>query len=60
MAQRLASLLDVEVLYPVQANAVFARAESPAGHAWEAGVCRFMCSWDTTPEDVDAFAREVR
>jgi len=60
MAQRLASRLDVEILHPVQANAVFARAEAPAGHLWEAGVCRFMCSWDTTPDDVDAFACEVR
>ena len=25
-----------------------------------AGGCRFMCSWDTQPEDVDALAADVR
>jgi threonine aldolase len=24
------------------------------------GGCRFMCSWDTRPESVDAFAADIR
>jgi threonine aldolase len=60
MAQRLASRLEVEVAYPVEANAVFARVDGPADYVWEPGLCRFMCSWDTTPNDVDAFASHVR
>jgi len=60
MAQRLAARLDVEIVHPVESNAVFARAEGLADHAWEPGICRFMCSWDTRPEDVEAFAVRVR
>ena len=56
---------------PVQANAVFA---DPAGrghaplqerfpfYVWDehTGEVRWMCSWDTTEEDVEAFAAAVR
>jgi threonine aldolase len=78
MARRLAAAVEplngVEVLYPVQANAVFARlapnaidhllANSAAEHPFDVwddatNVCRWMCSWDTEPEDVDAFATAV-
>src|SRR5687768_8720429 len=67
MAARLeavvAGLPDVKMLFPRQANAVFAELPLPvieALHAkgWlfytfiGAGGCRFMCSWDTQPEDV--------
>lgn len=70
MAERLGAGLagapDIEVVHPVQANAVFARiareriealqAVAPF-YVWdEAGdVCRLMCAFDTRPEDVDAF-----
>jgi threonine aldolase len=60
MAQRLASRLEVEIVHPVESNAVFARAVGQAAYAWEPGICRFMCSGDTRPEDVDAFAVRVR
>jgi threonine aldolase len=55
----------------VQANALF--AVLPPGvadelqrdwrfYTWDesTGEVRWMCSWDTTPEDVDAFAAAVR
>lgn len=76
MAQRLAAGLqkisDVNISYPVQSNAVFARIPKPAEeklHArdWQfyTGVItpdesRLMCSWDTTPEDVDGFVADLR
>ncbi len=78
MAARLheavSGLDGVEIAYPVQANAVFARlgrgaidhlmSTSEAEHpfyVWDdaEGVVRWMCSWDTTAEDVDAFAAAV-
>jgi threonine aldolase len=61
----------VEVTHPVEANAVFASlpretidrllAELPGEppfYVWDeaADEVRWMCSWDTTPEDVDALA----
>ena len=57
---------------PVQTNAVFAiaaaRRRSPSlqrqypFYVWDesAGEVRWMCSWDTTEEDVDGFAAAVR
>jgi threonine aldolase len=72
MAQRLRSALEpldgVEVVHPVEANAVFARLPrtaidtlltqlegDPPFHVWdhELGVVRWMCAWDTEPSDVD-------
>jgi len=75
MARRLAAGIDgvpgLRLAYPVQANAVFAAL--PAAvierllrdyrfYAWDdqAGVVRWMCSWQTTPADVDEFAAAVR
>ena len=55
----------------MQTNAVFAILPSPAiaercsatsrFYVWDeaAGEVRWMCSWDTTEEDVDAFAAAV-
>jgi threonine aldolase len=75
MAARLAdvvgSLPGVRITRPVQANAVFAIIPAPATRAlqeqfdfytWEenTGVVRWMCSWDTTEEDVEAFATALR
>jgi threonine aldolase len=74
MAQRLAAgvadVEDVRITQPVQANGVF--AVLPPGVAtavqrdwrfyeWDAqsGEVRWMCSWDTTPEEVDAFAAAI-
>jgi threonine aldolase len=75
MAARLAEAVGaveaVEITQPVQANAVF--AVLPGGvtprlqerfpfYVWDAetGEVRWMCSWDTTEADVDAFAAAVR
>jgi len=75
MAQRLLGavrgLPRVEVLYPVEANAVFARIPpaliAPLQQAtffwpWDerAGTVRWMCAFDTAPEDVDGFAATLR
>jgi threonine aldolase len=75
MAARLAhgvgSVPDVTITRPVQTNAVFARlpAEATAAlkeqfafYTWDesAGEVRWMCSWDTTEEDVESFSAAVR
>lgn len=76
MATRLATGLravpNVEILYPVQSNAVFARIPVAAGkklheRGWHfytgvitPGESRLMCSWDTTAEDVDDFVADLR
>ncbi len=74
MAQRLAAAIagvaDVRITQPVQANVVFAVLPRPARAAlqrdwrfyeWDAatGEVRWMCSWDTTPGEVDAFAAAI-
>ncbi|HET6868791.1 MAG TPA: low specificity L-threonine aldolase [Solirubrobacteraceae bacterium] len=75
MAARLADAVSdvpgVQITRPVQANAVF--AIMPSGviaslqreypfYVWDeaAGEVRWMCSWDTTEEDVEGFATAVR
>ena len=75
MAQRLAdgvrAVDGVRVLYPVQSNAVFARLPREVSvrlqqrarfYFWDeaAGDVRWMCSFDTTEADVDAFVAAVR
>lgn len=73
MARRLADQVAdvVEVTQPVEANAVFAivdpdKAEELLEHSffytWDEGTgeVRWMCAWDTTEDDVDAFAAAVR
>jgi threonine aldolase len=61
----------VEILFPREANAVFARMQPRLisglyARGWEfydfiaAGGCRLMCAWDTSEEDVDAFLADVR
>ena len=73
MARRLADAVGdaVTITQPVQANAVFAilepgRAKALLEHSffytWDEGTgeVRWMCSWDTTEDDVDAFAAAVR
>lgn len=73
MALRLADGVRelVEVTQPVQANGVFAILPPGAAeelqrsfkfYVWNeaTGEVRWMCSWDTTEEDVDAFVAAVR
>jgi threonine aldolase len=73
MARRLEQALAgaVQITQPVQANAVFAILPPQTAerlredwffYTWDeaTGEVRWMCSWDTTEEDVDAFAEAVR
>lgn len=71
MYQELKDIPEVKILFPRQANAVFAELPGNVIQAlWERGWkfytfigdggCRFMCAWDTQPEDVKAFAEDVR
>jgi len=65
------SLPGIQIAYPVQSNAVFARLPEPLVEAmhqrgWKFythvggwAESRLMCSWDTTPQDVDAFAADL-
>lgn len=74
MARRLAAALEaapgIRILFPVEANGVFAEID-PAAQAivrakgWlfytflgKTG-CRLMCAWDTAPETVDRFAADL-
>ena len=74
MAARLAAAVSaapgLQITRPVQANAVFATLPPAATEAlqrrfafyvWneDIGEVRWMCSWDTTEEDVDEFAAAV-
>jgi len=75
MAARLAAALDgvdgLRITQAVQANVVFAilppevterlQRDWPF-YVWDpaTGEVRWMCSWDTTPDEVDAFAADVR
>ncbi len=73
LAQRLsaglAALPGVEILYPVDANAVFAKLPEPTKDAlkekgWRfysfiGGGSRFMCSWAVTEQDVDALLADA-
>jgi len=73
MARRLASglqeLPDVKILYPTDANAVFAKLPPPLivalrQRGWHfynfiGGGSRLMCSWHVTPDDVDAFLTDA-
>jgi threonine aldolase len=74
MALRLAGALirlsAVTITQEVQANAVFAVIPAAAAdrvretwpfYTWDpqSGEARLMCAWDTTPEEVDAFAGAI-
>ena len=61
----------MRVLYPVQANAVFARLPHDVServqqrvqfYFWDeaAGDVRWMCSFDTGQDDVDAFLAAIK
>ncbi|HEV2060695.1 MAG TPA: aminotransferase class I/II-fold pyridoxal phosphate-dependent enzyme [Solirubrobacteraceae bacterium] len=70
LADALLSVPGVRLTQPVQANGVFAILPPGASerlrrdwrfYTWDesSGEVRLMCSWDTTPADVDAFAADV-
>lgn len=74
LAEAVRVIDGVEITHPVEANGVFARvprpvidrllAELPGEHPfyiWDDATdeVRWMCSWNTTAEDVDAFAASI-
>ncbi len=72
LEKTIAKLPQVEIAHPVQSNAVFAHFPEKvtqgmyqAGwkfytHVSRDGSARLMCSWDTTPSDIEAFAATLR
>jgi threonine aldolase len=69
--ESLVPLPEVKILFPRQANSVFAELPPHAinglrERGWKfytfigKGGCRFMCSWDNTPEDVAAFMADLK
>ncbi|MBB1255617.1 threonine aldolase family protein [Streptomyces alkaliterrae] len=71
LAEGVRKLPGVEILYPVQANAVFARLPHDVAtrlqkrfrfYFWDeaAGVVRWMCSFDTAESDVEEFLAALR
>jgi threonine aldolase len=71
LEQEIRGIVGVRVVYPVEANGVFAQIPHEAiekiqqryfFYVWseEESVVRWMCSFDTTEEDVRQFAKYVR
>ena len=71
LAEGAATVDGIEIVHPVQANAVFARLhprhiaalqENWTFHVWDEGdnVVRWMTAFDTTEADVDAFLGDIR
>jgi threonine aldolase len=70
MAARLATLMPVPVVHPVEANGVFVAMDEPmharlARRGWRAGrfidgTVRFMCSWATTEAAIEELAADLR
>jgi threonine aldolase len=67
----LGAIPEIKLLFPAQANAVFAELPPHLIHGlretgWKfytfigQGGCRLMCAWDTTAEDVDRFVADVQ
>jgi threonine aldolase len=71
LEQALREVPEVRILFPRQANSVFAELPRPVidglfRRGWKfytfigAGGCRFMCSWDTLEEDVWDLVRDLK
>lgn len=72
LAAQLASIPGINVLFPTEANAVFAKLPDHVvtklhNRGWRfytdvgpGGGARLMCSWDTTESDVDQFIQDLR
>lgn len=69
--QRIKDLPRLRIMFPRQANAVFAELPLPIikglhQQGWRfhqfigAGGCRFMCAWDTEVETVEKFAAAIK
>ena len=70
LAQDLQRKANVEGVFPVEANAVFARIDDRLAHGLQAGgwrlykfiepdIYRLMCSWATTECDIADFIRDI-
>jgi len=72
LEKAISPLPGVQIAHPVQTNSVFANIPADAvngmhqrgwkfyTHVGSQGEARLMCSWDTQPADVDAFAADLR
>jgi len=71
LEKALRSIPGIKIMFPRQANSVFVELSSEAAEALKkrgwlfytfigVGGARFMCSWDTTEEDVAALASDIR
>jgi threonine aldolase len=71
LAERLAAIPGVDLLFPCQVNGVFVELPEPVIQAlheqgWHfytfigQGGARFMCSWDTTHERIDALVADLK
>jgi len=71
LAGQLQAIPQVELMFPVQANAVFVSMPQPLiealhGLGWHfysfigAGGARLMCSWATEESDIEAFVRDIK
>lgn len=71
LSQAVGDIEGVELVYPTQANGVFAQLPNEISdqlrehfrfYDWDraAGQVRWMCSFDTTEEDVEAFISKLR
>jgi threonine aldolase len=71
LEEGLKQIAGIRILFPRQANAVFAEIPAAAVESlWRKGWlfytfigqggCRLMCAWDTAENDVDAFLAELR
>ena len=70
LEEKVSRIPEVKIVHPVEANGVFAQIPPPAVarlqeryffYVWdeEESVVRWMCSFDTTEEDVKQFARFI-
>jgi threonine aldolase len=69
LAEDLGTVPGLRLLHPVQANAVFVDLAPPVHealrtrwgyHTFEGNGFRFMCSWQTTDDDVQALVADLR
>lgn len=71
LEQQLQKIRQVKILFPRQANAVFAELSTELIQGlWDKGWmfynfigkggCRFMCAWDTTRADIDSFVSDMK
>lgn len=71
LAQKVSDIRAVQVTHPRESNAVFAKIpkewikplrEKYFFYVWNEHTfeCRWMTSWDTTPEDIDGFSQSLK